>query len=277
MRFLVVHTALVAAFVGIGLYTSLAETSATSARLKSEGEVTLYGSDEFTGSPNSRPLPRLWNVVPSDGRPSDDGAQVYTSDLANAGLNGAGHLLITARRAGEAITSARVTTFTTLNFDRGMLQARIRMPKGPGLRPSIKMVSPSAFANGENGTGAIDIAVTTEDGRIRSGVRGPWVSRPQPRADQAWSLGREYALPDEAGDRYHIFWLRKEEDDIAIGLDDNVVVDCNRRDMPAGGRWVLNQPLVLEISLDVDEDEAAEALRERDAAEMVVDSVRFYG
>lgn len=274
LRLVAANALVVTTFVGIGVNSSLADPGSSSARVHAERKVTLYGSDEFTGGATTPPLERLWTV--DAGRKGKAG-ETFTGELANISQDGVGHLVITARRVGEEITSARVTTFTRLNFDRGLLQARVRMPREEGLRPELRLVSSSHYRGGPIEGGEIEMAASTGAGPIESAIVGPWFSRPHPRPQPLWSLARQYMPADVVGDQYHIFWLRKESDEITIGVDDTVVADFTRTEIPAGGRWVFNEPMVLAMSLGVDREGAKRALRSSDSAEMVVDWVRFYG
>lgn len=274
LLFIAANAAAVVVFVGIGLNASLAEPGASSARGHAERQVTLYGGDEFNGSPNSPPSERLWKL---DAGYRGEGGEIYTSDLSNVRQDGAGHLVITARRIGDDISTASITTYTRLEFDRGMIQARIRMPGVEGLRSELRLVGTSMYRTGPTDGGEVTVATSSGGGPIESALIGPWASRPHPRPQPLWAVARQYVPTDVVGDQYHIFWLRKETDHITIGIDDNVVADFTPAKIPAGGRWVFNQPLALEMSLSVEPENADHSLRLRDSAEMVVDWVRFYG
>jgi hypothetical protein len=74
--------------------------------------------------------------------------QIYTDGAANAALDGAGHLVITARREVDGtITSARLTTRNCFATRYGRVEARIRVPANRGTWPAFWMARTSPMTS----------------------------------------------------------------------------------------------------------------------------------
>jgi Glycosyl hydrolases family 16 len=88
--------------------------------------------DDFDGAPGTRPSARFWSAELGGGGWGDAQLQNYTDDPANAALDGQGRLAIVARRAGDAVTSARLITKGLVAVRYGRIEARIKVPAGRG-------------------------------------------------------------------------------------------------------------------------------------------------
>jgi beta-glucanase (GH16 family) len=275
----------VLAFVGVGLYAAIGEPSVRSDRLQLQRQVTLYGSDEFSDPANVPLNPKWWNVETGDGlpnaaddpRPEYSGTlQTFTSDPRNVRFDGEGHMIIEARRDGDRITSARVSTRTRLNFQRGMIQVRMKMPKGQGVQGAFSMLGLSAVELGYPDAGEITVARNTDgDNVIHAGVVGPWISK-SPRPVDHWSLTSATGLEPNPSDDFHIYWIRKDREYITIGVDDHIFGYFRKIDVPDGGKWVQDPPffVVLDVTAGgASGTPAADAL----PAQMTIDWVRVYG
>ena len=86
----------------------------------------LVWSDEFDG-PSGSPPSAAWTAelrAPAD---NDNGElQRYTASLANASLDGHGHLAITAASDGGAFTSARLVSKGRVELLFGRVATRVR-------------------------------------------------------------------------------------------------------------------------------------------------------
>src|SRR5437868_15421262 len=93
----------------------------------------LVWNDEFDGPAGTRPDPTRWSAeVGGDGWGNGE-LQFHTDRAENAALDGAGHLLITARReswSGRDFTSARLSTRGKIQQAFGRFEARLRLPAG---------------------------------------------------------------------------------------------------------------------------------------------------
>lgn len=275
----------VLSFVGVGLYAAIGEPSVRSDRLQLQRQVTLYGSEEFSDPSSAMLNPKWWTLETGDGIPNADddprpdyagGLQLFTSDPQNVRLNGEGQLIIEARRDGDRITSARVSTRTRLNFQRGMVQVRMKMPKGQGVQGVFSMLGLSAVDLGYPDAGEIVVARNSNgDSVVRSSVIGPWISK-SPKPIDYWTLSAATGLDSSPSDDFHIYWIRKERGYVTVGVDDRIYGYFRKEDVPEGGKWVQDPPFF--VVFDVTAGGAPGGLAD-DAlpAQMIIDWIRVYG
>src|SRR5689334_3291475 len=90
---------------------------------------TLVWSDEFNGAANTSPDPNNWGY--EIGYVRNNEQQYYTNRTENARLDGAGNLIIEARREnynGFAYTSASLDSYGKRSFQYGRWEMRGRIP-----------------------------------------------------------------------------------------------------------------------------------------------------
>lgn len=273
----------VVAFATVGYYSAVSEPAVRSDRLQLQRQVTLYGSDDFSGDAGARPNPKLWSIQSGGGGWGNNEQQIYTDSPGNVRLDGAGHLIIEARRDGDQITSARISSQNRLEFKDGMIQARIKMPQGAGLHPAFWMLGTSISQVGYPDCGEIDIAeMVNSDGIAHAAVHGPWISA-SPRPDPSWKLSSELPVneasidPNAGGDGFHIYWLRKKAGSITIGVDDRAYGTFRKADIPDGAKWVQDLPFFIVLNLAVGGDWPGPVAPDALPAQMAVDWVRIYG
>ncbi|SMB80536.1 glycoside hydrolase family 16 protein [Deinococcus hopiensis] len=227
-----------------------AETS-----LPSSPEWTLVWSDEFTGRQGTPPNPKFWN---HDVGNRDTGGwgnrelQFYTASPRNARLDGQGHLEIRAETAQAKLpcwndqpcryTSARLTTKGKVEFVHGKIEARIQVPAGQGLWPAFWSLGPGEWPDG----GEIDIMewVGHTPNLVYGTVHGPGYS-------DALGISRETDLGHPASGNYHTYTLIKRPDEIVWLLDGRPYQRVTPANLPAGTRWVFEQPFSLLLNLAV--------------------------
>ena len=267
----------VTGFSGLGVYAAVGDPGVRSARLDLQRKVTLYGSDEFSGPAGTLPNPKLWSIETGGGGWGNDEKQVYTDLPANVRVDGSGHLVIEARWDADVITSARISTRQKLDFKRGMIQARIRMPSGQGLHPAFWMLGTSIDQVGYPRSGEIDIAeVIGNEPTVHAAVHGPWISA-SPRPDPKWKLSDELQPGAAPSDDFHIYWISKEAGSITIGMDDTAYATFTTEQLPEGGKWVQDLPFYLLLNLAVGGEWPGEVGPGALPAQMLVDWVRIYG
>ena len=84
--------------------------------------------------------------------------QYYTTSTNNARHDGAGNLIIEARReSGSSYTSARLKTQGKFSRTYGKIEARLAIPKGQGLWPAFWMLGTNIGSVGWPTCGEIDI------------------------------------------------------------------------------------------------------------------------
>lgn len=91
-------------------------------------------SEEFDSG--TVPDSDVWSYDLGDGGWGNGELQTYTHDVANVRVAGS-HLIITARKQGDDITSGRIKTEDKLTFKYGTVEARVQFPNmGDGLWPA---------------------------------------------------------------------------------------------------------------------------------------------
>jgi beta-glucanase (GH16 family) len=148
----------------------------------------LAWAEEFNGPAGSPADPRTWRPETGGHGWGNSELQYYTSEAANAALDGAGNLAITVARPGPRLatarydgcqyTSARLITKDLKSFRYGLIQARIRLPAGRGIWPAFWMLGTDIDTAGWPGCGEIDILENfgTNPAVVHGTVHGPGYS-----------------------------------------------------------------------------------------------------
>lgn len=136
--------ALILACLGVGSIVYLAERHTTGEPVPPR-TYRLVWSDELNGPAASTPKSAYWKVDSGGTGWGNRELQYYTSRSSNVRLDGAGHLVITARRETYTgpdgitrdYTSAQIETLGRKQFEYGRIRARIWVPEGQGLWPAL--------------------------------------------------------------------------------------------------------------------------------------------
>jgi len=146
---------------------------------------SLAWAEEFDGPAGSPPDPGTWRPETGGHGWGNAELQYYTSETANAALDGAGSLAITVDRPdprlaagsydGCQYTSARLITKELKSFRYGLIQARIKLPPGRGIWPACWMLGTDIDAAGWPGCGEIDVMENfgTNPDVVHGTVHGP--------------------------------------------------------------------------------------------------------
>ena len=263
--------------VGAASYGALTDDSSLSARVKFEQQGTLFGADEFTGSANQPPAPDRWSIEKGGGGWGNNEKQIYTDDPQNVRLDGQGNLVLEARAEQGRISSARVNTFGKIEFSYGLIDARIKMPKGQGIHPAFWMLGSSIKDVGYPRSGEIDVMELVNKGKPgHTAVHGPW-EQPTRHSESKWKLSKETDTGVDLSDDFHTYWVARVADSVTIGIDDDVVAEFTRDDMPEGGRWVMDKPFFVVFNVAVGGDWPGQVDMNAMPATMMIDWVRVYG
>lgn len=254
----------------------------------------LQWSDEFDSTvAGARPDPAKWTYdvgndgfgnheledycAPGDAKPPCD------PQHPNAYLDGQGHLVIEARHTASGVwTSARLKTEGLAQFEHGRIEARIRLPVGPGLWPAFWMLGSNAGRVGWPACGEIDFMenVLTNDanplgpGMISSTIHGEGYSG-------VHGISGKYTLP--GGGRvdtdFHVYGALWTKEKISFYVDDwrRPFFSVSPKDVPAGARWPFDAPFYFIMNLAVGGDwPGPPNASTPDPSRMVVDYVRVY-
>jgi beta-glucanase (GH16 family) len=230
--------------------------------------VTVPFADEFDGPAGAPPDPAIWtiDVGPSAEHGWEAGSlQTYTDHPDNIALDGAGHLVIRARKDGESYTSGRMATRGKVDFPLGTIVARMKLPAGQGIWSAFWMLGANADTAGWPQCGEIDIIELVNDPSWHhSALHGP-----------GYDVVNETQVGDLSTD-FHDYWMSRLPDRVTVGVDDTVLRTFTPDDVGRDSPWVFNDPMFALINLAVGGDwPGAPDDSTEFPATMIVDWVRF--
>ena len=208
---------------------------------------TLVWSDEFDGAAGTPPSAANWG---HDVGTDWGNAQLeYDTDRpANAALDGAGNLVITARResfGGSAYTSARLTTAGRHEFQYGKFEARMKLPRGQGLWPAFWLLGADFPTVGWPASGEMDIMEYRgqDPGTIHGSMHGPGYSGGS-ALTRAWAPSATHF-----DNSFHVFTLEWSAARVDWYADGVRYFGVRREDVP--GPWAFDHPFHLILNLAV--------------------------
>ena len=256
--------------------------------------LKLLWSDEFNGKKGSLPSSKTWSREIGGGGWGNSERQFYTDKAANASMDGAGRLVITANRIsneyGDLIgdvpgtedilnrcsecqfTSARMKTARNLSFQYGRIEARIKMPQGVGTWPAFWMLGGDLL----DGVpwpecGEIDIMEFRGDipDRSTSAIHGP-------TTPPGSGLGAAFLSYDSLSNGYHTYAIEWKKNSLTFIVDGRVTGTYSSADTGTRG-WVYNQKFFLILNLAMGGTYAGEYIDPMlNQAQLHVDYIRFY-
>lgn len=234
----------------------------------------IVWQDEFDGAAGALPNVSNWRF--DVGEDWGNAQLEYDTDRAsNASLDGAGHLVITARQEsykGRGYTSARITTQGKREQRYGRFEARIKMPSGRGLWPAFWMLGANEDVVGWPQTGEIDVMEYRgqEPTVIHGTLHGPGYSGIK-------AFTRRFELQAARFDQdFHDFTVEWDEDQVSWRVDGHLYHRIKRNYVP--GDWVFDHPFYLILNLAVGGGYVGPPDGSTTFPQtMVVDWVRVYG
>jgi uncharacterized protein (TIGR03437 family) len=248
----------------------------------------LVWSDEFNGAAGTAPNPANWNFDLGGGGWGNGEAEVYTSSLNNAFLDGKGNLVIRAIKDAQGnYTSARLqtgapgagTSTADLSWQYGLIQARIKLPFGKGVWPAFWMLGENIGTVGWPTCGELDImenfGTFNNNVSINNGTpHGPGFSN-------VLGLSKQYTLPfgETVHDDFHVYSIQWSQDSIIWSVDGTPYNTVTPASLPAGSTWPFNAPAFILLNLAI--GGSSTFLGTPDASvnfpqDMLVDWVRVY-
>ena len=257
-------------------------------------KLKLLWSDEFNGKKGARPSAKVWSAEIGGGGWGNSERQYYTDKSANASMDGAGRLIITADRISNEyaeqigtvpgtedilnrcsecqFTSARLKTARKLSFMYGRVEARIKMPVGVGTWPAFWMLGGDLL----DGVpwpecGEVDIMEFRGDisDRATHALHGPTTPKGS-------GLGAAFLSYEPLSNGFHTYAIEWKKDRIDFIVDGRVngtftVADTGRRG------WVYNLEFFLILNLAMGGTYAGEYIDPTlNQAQLSVDYIRFY-
>jgi beta-glucanase (GH16 family) len=217
-----------------------------------EARWELAWSDEFEGAAGSAPDPARWTLEVGGNGWGNQELQHYTDARDNTALDGAGNLVITARRQmvqARAFTSGRLTTRRKFQQAYGRFEARLKLPTGKGLWPAFWMMG----ADIDSGVrwpdcGEIDIVEGrgAQPWRVSGAVHGPGYS-----GGNARIAGFETADRSDLTSDFHVYAVEWDPEEIRFFVDDRRYHHVRPGMLPGASRWVFDHPFFLILNVAV--------------------------
>jgi beta-glucanase (GH16 family) len=223
----------------------------------------LVWSDEGDGFANTPPDAGKWAYDSPTAGSSNREWEVYCGQagagqtgacanwIQNAHYDGAGNLLIVATKVGNQWTSARLFTHGKKTYTYGKVEARIKLPVGPGLWPAFWQLGDSIMS----GTpwpdcGELDVMENVPSlgpSTIRSSLHGPGYSGGN-------SLHADYMFPSpgRVDTAYHVYGAVWSVNQVQFYVDGTTFATFTPANMPAGSTWAFNNnPAMIILNLAV--------------------------
>jgi beta-glucanase (GH16 family) len=232
-----------------GAVTAAAATAALTADpARAAADPVLLAADEFDGAAGSAPNPGIWRYDLGAGGWGNGELQTYTDSRRNSALDGAGHLVIAARREADgSYTSARLKSEGTYTAQYGRVEARIKIPRGQGIWPAFWMLGADIGQVGWPACGEIDVMenVGAEPTIVHGTVHGPGYSGAQ-------GLTAAYTNPTGApfADDFHVFGVDWKPGSITWSVDGTPLRTVTRADVGANP-WVFDKPFFVVLNVAV--------------------------
>ncbi|GAA3007964.1 ricin-type beta-trefoil lectin domain protein [Streptosporangium longisporum] len=215
----------------------------------------LVWSDEFNAAAGTAPDAAKWRHDVGGGGWGNNERQYYTTGTQNIAHDGAGNLVITARKGNPSgygcwygsceYTSGKLTTAATFTRTYGRYEARMKLPRGKGMWPAFWMLGTGGAGWPANGEIDIMENVGSVPGQVLGSLHGPGYSGGSP-------LSGSYDLPagQAFADAFHTFTVDWEPGSVTWYVDG---VQYSRK-TPAdtrGNPWVYDHPFYMILNLAV--------------------------
>ncbi len=234
----------------------------------------LVFSDEFNGAAGSKPDAGKWTIDTGTGQNNE--LQYYTNNN-NANMNGAGQLVMEARReavGGMQYTSHRMNTGNKFHFQYGRVEARVKVPKGNGFWPAFWMMG-ADFLTGRPWpyNGEIDIMEILGRDTTRS-----YTTLHAPAYNGGGGYGFEKVWGIDLSADYHVYAAQWDSNGIRFFVDSTEVFYASKATVEATrGPWVYDHPhyMILNLAVGGDWPGSPDASTPF-PAQVLVDYVRVY-
>jgi beta-glucanase (GH16 family) len=215
---------------------------------------SLIWSDEFDGAAGSPADPATWQPEVGGHGWGNEELQYYSDSSENAALDGAGNLAIVVRRVdrerrehfdGREYSSARLVTKDRAALAHGLVQARIRLPRGRGIWPAFWMLGQNIDEVGWPLCGEIDVMENFgKDPTVVHGtVHGPGYSG-------AAGITASFRAGPSLADDFHVYAVHREPDRIRWYLDGRLYATVTPDDLN-GNPWVFDHEFYFLLNVAV--------------------------
>jgi beta-glucanase (GH16 family) len=243
-----------------------------------EGEIgppwKLVWRDEFDGPQGAYPNSANWQAEIGGHGWGNEQLEFNTDRAANASLDGAGHLAITARKeqAGEnQYTSARLVTKNKFERRYGRFEARLKLPKGQGLWPAFWLLGSDIGSVGWPACGEIDIMEYRGQNvrNVRGSLHGPGYSA-------GGNHGKEIDSTFDLSADFHTFAVEWDPGRVIWKIDERVYFSAVPQDLQGDLPWVFEHTFFMILNVAVGGTFVGPVGNVEWPQTMLVDHVRVY-
>jgi beta-glucanase (GH16 family) len=190
--------------------------------------------------------------------------QTYTDQIDNVRQDGQGHLIITARRVPDGrYTSGRIKTKGRFALKFGKFEARIKVPRGPGLLPAFWLMG-NVGQWPDNGEIDVMENVGQSPSTVFSNLHAP-----------GYAASGEQTVSGNLSDDFHVYAIEWTPGRVSWLLDDVVYKTVTKDDIPAGRKWIFDdQPFYMLLNVAVGGDWPGPPVNDALPQNMVVDWVK---
>ncbi len=214
----------------------------------------LVWSDEFNAAAGTPPNSGRWSYDVGGGGWGNQQLEYDTSSTNNVAHDGAGNLVITARRENAGLscwygpcqyTAARIKTQGKFTQRWGRFEARLRIPRGQGLWPAFWMLGDNIGSVGWPNSGEIDIMenIGREPNTVHGSLHGPGYSGGNP-------LTGQYGIGSPFADAFHTFAVDWGPTFVTWYVD-GVAYQTKTSSQTNGNPWVFDHPFFLILNVAV--------------------------
>jgi beta-glucanase (GH16 family) len=242
------------AFLQASATAGTTSAAGTSSSMSAAAVGPTIWEDNFDGPAGQAPNASKWRYDIGGSGWGNNEREYYTNSTSNSSLDGAGNLVITARRESGGhscwygtceYTSARLLTAATFTQQYGRFETRMKIPRGQGLWPAFWMLGDGGA--GWPDQGEIDIMenIGKEPSTVHGTIHGPGYSG-------AGGIGAPYSLPNgqKFADGFHTFTVDWSPNSIIWYVDG--VQYQQRTPADLGGKtWVYNHPFFMIMNVAV--------------------------
>jgi beta-glucanase (GH16 family) len=210
-------------------------------------------ADDFNGAAGSGPDGSKWSYDTGGGGWGNQELEYYTNSRNNSSLDGAGNLVITARKDDASgyqcwygtcsHTSARLLTAGHFTQSYGRVESRIQIPCGQGMWPAFWALGDNIGTVGWPTSGEIDTMenIGSQPGSVHGSLHGP----------NNYNTTSTYTLANNARfcDGFHVFAADWYPDHVSFSVDGQIYDTQYKAN--AGSGWVFDHPFFLLLNLAV--------------------------
>ena len=212
-------------------------------------DYQLVWEDDFEGPAGQMPDEANWNFDIGGHGWGNNQLEHNTARPENAGIDGQGNLVITAREEsyqGNTYTSARIQSMGKVAYRYGRIEARINLPEGQGIWPAFWLLGSNFLSAGWPDCGEIDIMeYRGQDPAVLHGtVHGPGYSGGN-------GIGDSTSVSGGMAGNWHTYAIEWEPGEIRWLVNDFEYHRLTPADIPSGAPWVFDQPFFIILNVAI--------------------------